>query len=461
MIVEYTGLQASQLTWVIAVGLLAFWLISLPLLIRIQDGWEQLFMTLKGLVWIGFGVGIALRFFVLAYDAEAFASPSTRLIERPPDVVNLALITAGVYWMCFVAAAFVAHLPTVPAFLVTCVRRPEAMAKRAILPISFMSAICLTVSLVPSTPPALITPLSVLGSMWVIPATIVWIGMFTGEAVSRFTLAATLAPGVLRVVLSPYREHILSIALVVLVSAVFSGRRLRLGIAVPVAAVLVLGSTIVISTYRQVIWMDVAPDDAIARVSLDTWEDQPFDAPWTEVMRRFHDFDSLLLTVDLVPSMLPFSERDMLLEGFSRGLIPRFLDPTKRLSDEGLQFQTLIWSFDNDPNREDATASIAPSMPGSLYAARGMIEVVGGALLWGALIGLLDRFKTAIGSPVAAGIQVMFATQALGGIERDFSAAFANMIQALFLLLLVMFFLGRREPVPQSSTLEAAAPSIQ
>jgi uncharacterized membrane protein YphA (DoxX/SURF4 family) len=90
-----------------------------------------------------------------------------------------------------------------------------------------------------------------------------------------------------------------------------------------------------------------------------------------------------------------------------------------------------------------------------------LIEVVGGALLWGALIGLLDRFKTAIGSPVAAGIQVMFATQALGGIERDFSAAFANMIQALFLLLLVMFFLGRREPVPQSSTLEAVAPSIQ
>jgi len=54
---------------------------------------------------IGFGIGIVFRFFLLAYDAEAFASPSTTLANRPPAVVNLALASAGVFWICFVTAA--------------------------------------------------------------------------------------------------------------------------------------------------------------------------------------------------------------------------------------------------------------------------------------------------------------------------------------------------------------------
>ncbi|MEP6914385.1 MAG: hypothetical protein ABJC89_02010, partial [Acidobacteriota bacterium] len=429
MIIENTSLQTSALTWGLALGLLAFWALTLPLLVRIRGEWEPVLMSLLGLAWIGFGVGVVFRFFLLAYDAEAFASPSTTLANRPPAVVNLALASAGLFWLCFTAAAIASRLLPVPQLLAALVRRPGNLASWSLLPITAVSCICVVAALVPTTPAALATPLSIAGSMWVIPATSAWIRWFRDEPVTPLVLVAALAPGVLRLVLSPYREHLVVIGLVVVVAALYTGRRLRLAVVVPIATLLVLLSTVAVSTYRQVVWSGVAADDALARVSFAQWEDRPFEAPWTEVLRRFHDFDSLLLTVDLVPGVLPYSDRNMLTEGVTRALIPRLLDSTKRASDEGTQFQTLIWSFDDDPTREAGTASIAPSMPGSLYAAGGLAELIGGALLWGFLVASIEHLKTALLSPVSAGLHVLFSVQALAGIERDDAAALANMVQ--------------------------------
>ena len=458
MIIEPTGLQTSALTWYLAFGLLLFWAFTLPLLLRIRGGWEQVLMSLPGLAWIGFGVGIVFRFFLLAYDAEALASPSTRLVDRPPAVVNLALANAGVYWVCFAATALVTRLLPVPRLLVAWLQKPDTLARSSILPTTVVSSVCVFVSLLPSTPASLITPLSVLGSMWVIPATSAWIRSFQGEPVSRRTLAVALSPGVLRIVLSPYREHILVIVLVVLIAAIYAGRRMRLAVVVPIATLLVLLSTIAVGAYRQVIWTGVTPREALAGVSLAQWEDRPFEAPWTEVLRRFHDFDSLLLTVDLVPDVFPFSDRDMLTEGVTRGLIPRLVDESKRSSDEGLHFQTLIWSFDDNPTRDQGSASIAPSMPGSLYEAGGIIEVMGGALLWGALVAFVERVKGSLSSPVSPGLHVLFAMQALAGIERDYSAAFANVVQTFAMFLCVCFVLGLYEMLLPSHS-EAGAPA--
>jgi hypothetical protein len=457
MIIEHTGLQTSTLTWCLAVGLLALWALSLPLLVRIRDGWEQVLMSLLGLAWVGFAVGIVFRFFLLAYDAEGYASPSTSLPNRPPAVVNLALASAALFWVCFVAAALAARLLPLPSLLATLLRRPANLSPSAMLHTTVVSGICVVAALLPSTPASLATPLSVIGSMWVIPATSTWIRWFRGAPVPALLLAGTLAPGVIRLVLSPYREHMLVVALVVLVAAVFSGRRLRLTVALPVAALLVLLSTTAVSTYRQVMWGGVATGDALSRVSLADWDARPFDAPWSEILRRFHDFDSLLLTVDLVPGVLPYSNRNMLMEGVTRALIPRILDPTKRASDEGLQFQTLIWSFDDDPTREEGTASIAPSMPGSLYAAGGLTEVIGGALLWGLLVSSLEHLKTQLYSPVSAGLHVLFAVQALAGIERDYSAAFSNMAQTFVMLVSVCVVLGLWALAPHASRIEAGA----
>jgi hypothetical protein len=457
MIIENTSLQTSALTWYLAVGLLVFWALTLPMLVRVRGGWEQVLMSLLGLAWVGFAVGIVFRFFLLAYDAEAFASPSTSLANRPPAVVNLALASAGLFWMCFVAAAVATRLLPVPRLLAVWVRRPANLTMSSTLPTTVISCICVIAALRPSTPAALVTPLSVMGSMWVIPATFAWVRWFRGEPVLPLTMVATLAPGVLRLVLSPYREHLLVVVLVVLVAAVCAGRRMRLAVVVPTATLLVLLSTIVVTTYRQVMWWGVTPDDAFSRVSLVDWKDRPFDAPWTEVLRRFHDFDSLLLTVDLIPSVLPYSDRDVLIEGVTRALIPRLVDATKRASDEGLQFQTMIWSFDDDPNREEGTASIAPSMPGSLYAAGGMAEVIAGALLWGALVSFIEHLKTEMSLPLSAGLHVLFSVQALAGIEHDYAAAFANMVQTFLMFMCICFVLRLCELAPRPSHSEVAA----
>ena len=133
MIIQNTSLQTSALTWYLALGLLAFWALTLPLLVRIRGAWEPVLMSLLGLAWIGFGVGIVFRFFLLAYDAEAFASPSTTLANRPPAVVNLALTTAGLFWLCFVAAALAARLLAVPQLLAALMRRPGHLRSSSLL----------------------------------------------------------------------------------------------------------------------------------------------------------------------------------------------------------------------------------------------------------------------------------------------------------------------------------------
>jgi hypothetical protein len=459
VIIENTSLQTSALTWYLALGLLAFWALTLPLLVRTRGAWEPVLLSLLGLAWIGFGIGIVFRFFLLTYDAEAFASPSTTLANRPPAVVNLALASAGLFWVCFVAAALAARLLPVPRLLAVLLRRTGNLTKSSVLPTSAACAVCVVAALMPWTPGSLITPLSVLGSMWVFPATYAWMRWFRSEPVHRLTPLATLVPGVLRLVLSPYREHLLVVLLVVLVAAMLSGRRFRLAVVVPIATLLMLVSTIAVSTYRQVMWWDVDTGYAVSRVSLAEWEARPFDAPWTEVLRRFHDFDSLLLTVDLVPDVLPYSGRNMVMEGVTRAFIPRLIDPTKRVSDEGTQFQALIWSYDEDPMREAGTASIAPSMPGSLYAAGGLAELIAGALLWGLLVGSLEHLKSALASSVSAGLHVLFSVQALAGIERDYAAAFANMVQTLVVLLGVCVVLGLLALAPHASLAEDGAPA--
>jgi hypothetical protein len=117
----------------------------------------------------------------------------------------------------------------------------------------------------------------------------------------------------------------------------------------------------------------------------------------------------------------------------------------------------MIWSFDDDPNREEGTASIAPSMPGSLYAAGGMAEVIAGALLWGALVSFIEHLKTEMSLPLSAGLHVLFSVQALAGIEHDYAAAFANMVQTFLMFMCICFVLRLCELAPRPSHSEVAA----
>jgi hypothetical protein len=94
-------------------------------------------------------------------------------------------------------------------------------------------------------------------------------------------------------------------------------------------------------------------------------------------------------------------------------------------------------------------------MPGSLYAAGGLADVIGGALLWGLLVSCIEHVKTKMFAPLSAGLHVLFSVQALAGIERDYSAAFANMVQTFVMLLGVCFLLGLWALAPHGSRAEA------
>jgi hypothetical protein len=431
---EPVGLATTATTWYLLAGLAAFWLLTFPLLVRSWRQATDIVISLLGLAWLAFGVGILLRFVLLSYNAETFASPSLHLSELPSEAVDLALMTAGLFWLTFTIGALMILALPVPRVLSALLRQADRFSTRPVLPAVAICSVCVFISLQP-VPSALITPLSLLGSMWVVPATYVWTAHLSGQRRPAWLLAAVFTPGFVRLALSPYREQILVMALVVVASAVCARRRLNPFILAPLAVVLALLSTVAISSYRHILWTGMSPTEVLSNTSLTAVEGSA--NPLMENLERFHVFDSLLLTVDLVPDVFPYAERSPLIEAVTRGLLPRFLNPGKELSDQPARFQTRFWSYYNDPtlDLEDATAAIAPSMPGSLYEAGGLREVAIGGFLWAVLLAVVTRAKAQPLTPAAAGLYVLCAVQALAGIERDYAMAVSTLLQTL-----VVFF---------------------
>jgi hypothetical protein len=458
---EPLGLATTATTWYWLAGVSILWVLSLPLLV---PTWRQLtgiVMSLLGLAWIAFGVGIVTRFALLSYDAQMFSSPSLRLYELPSLSVDFALMTAGLFWLSFTIGAVIVQALPAPRPLDMLLRQADRLSPESALPVIAVCSGCVLAVLLLPLPATVITPVSVLASMWVVPATLVWSNHFSGRRRPSWFLATMFLPGLIRLVLSPYREQILVMALVVLGSAIHARRRLNLLVLAPVALALAIVSTVAVSTYRQILWGGASAAEVIGDPlfsSVEQWSVWPL----MENLERFHVFDSLLLTVDLVPEVFPFADRNTLMEGVTRGMLPRFLNPNKEQSDQGMRFQTTFWSYYNDPTLEqaDATAAIAPSMPGSLYEAGGLRDVAVGGFLWAALLAVLTRATTKHRTPSAVGLYVLCAVQALAGIERDYAMAVSTVLQTvlLFFVLCAFGLLGERRGELQLKS-RAAAPA--
>src|SRR5262249_3982080 len=158
------------------------------------------------------------------------------------------------------------------------------------------------------------------------------------------------------------------------------------------------------------------------------------DPDWLVALRRFHGLDSLLLTVDLVPGVFPFRDEPVVVDAFVRGIVPRVLMPGKALSDRGPEFASTIWAFDRGI---ESGAAIAPSMPGDLYHAGGTWTVALGALVWGLLLGLVDRWKDALAPGGRVAVLVMLATQVVPSVERDFVHCTATLLQSLVVMVVI------------------------
>ena len=151
-------------------------------------------------------------------------------------------------------------------------------------------------------------------------------------------------------------------------------------------------ATSFIAAYRRIKWDNVRPDEVANEMrgaSVIDW----FTGGWGERMARpllrFH-----IGHRSVGPRREPYSERNVLIRPFLRGFVPRFIYGDKGESDAGEKFGAGLWAYDDPLARDHGGAFIAPSMPGDLYDAGGVLYIVLGGLIWGIVLGLIDGWKS-------------------------------------------------------------------
>ncbi len=450
---SFAGLQTDFLTWLILAGVVACWVMSVKLVPDWErDGWAAILKSLFGFVWLGFGLDILLRFLMLSYNAVEWGNDTPRLIALTTGTVNRTLAYCGLFWMLVsLAYRFAVRRRTAGPLALAAMLDVDLFYAVAVPAAVFCSVLFYLTDGPNSIPVALLTPLAALGYLYVIPATVVWWDHFrrpdTGWHIGGIHLFVLL-PAFVHGWCSPYRENLAPLLLIPLLAAIFAGRRPSLRKLVPAAMVCFLVASSVITAYRRMKWENVPQAEVFSEMrSADTvdW----LTGSWGERMKRFHSFDSMLLTISLVPKAKPYTGRDVLVGPFIRGFVPRLIYVDKGLADAGQRFGTEIWAYDAPAVRDHSGAAIAPSMPGDLYQAGGPLFIALGGLIWGGILGLVDGWKRHLPAYSAAAITLLVATHCAMSIERDFDHSVAGLIQILILFLLVAALIAlarRRNP---------------
>lgn len=450
------GLTLDAYSWALYAGLAALWLWSLRLVPeRSPLGWHAVPMSLFGFTWLGFGMIFILRFPLLCWDSFTFGNMTSRLADATSGQVNISLFLLGLYWACLAGAYSVGRrrLSAGPIQQLGILAQDRSGRPEMVL------ALCSTVGIVFSSgriavPLAILTPMGIVGALWVVPASFALWEEFRNGSRSLSKMGWWyLLPGLLRVVLSPYREILMELLAVVFISALFSGKRFRLTSVVLGSVIFFMASTVVITAYRQVLWEQSGIDEVVDYTERGyTWE-KSYDAQWVRTLARFHGFDSLLLTTRYVPEVFPFSGRNLIVDSLLRGVVPRAFYSGKEGSVRGSEFASTIWSYGE---QKISSAAIAPTMPADLFEAGGIPAVAYGGLVWGLLIGLLEGWKMRLSAKGAAAITAVFALQGASSTQRDFAHVVSTVIQYLIVIYLVTKLLSRSAaPMKASSPAEA------
>lgn len=434
------GLQTNWTTWLLMAGLTLCWLGSLRLIPGWrEDGWPSLLKSLYGYVWLGFGVDILLRFSMLSYNAVEWGNETLRLAVQPPAVINRTLAYCGLYWVLVTLGFALAARRHSAGPLTHLGLLTADFGYSAAIPVAALS--CVGFYLVESPgilPLEFLTPVSLLASLYVVPASIVWWDHFKRPG-PWWRIGAVhllvLMPAVVHGGLSPYRESLAPALIIPVMAAIFAGRRPALRRLLPASVICLLGLTVLVSSYRSMKWDNVRFSEVILEMRGANLAEL-LSGSWAEPFQRFHAFDSMLITVSLVPSAKPHSGRNVLVDPFIRGVVPRFLYENKVEADAGRRFGGGLWSYDNPVSRLRNVGSIAPSMPGDLFDAGGVLYVALGASIWGILLGLVDGWKRNLPERSALVVTVLLATTCVMSVERDFDHTVATMIQALLVLVL-------------------------
>jgi len=430
-----TSYGISYDSWTLALGLAltVVWLASLRVLPGARSGWRAVPTSLFGWSWVGFGLAFVARFWVLSVDAVTYGDLSERLIAVPAGTVNEALMLAGLYWIAVSVAFALARVPRLNPLdsIGRVVANGGAAAYDATVVVAVVAMLLLATG--EYVPVALNRPLGLVTSLWAFPATAAWaLSLRTGGERFGYRRWIYLVPGLVAFFMEPFRERLLLMLLIPLVGALFAGRRLRLTVVCGVFVAFGLASTIAVGWYRQITWEGQTVREAVEVLDPQLWLKEPYHAPWTAVLRRFHSFDSLVFYVNLVPEVVGYeTDRNPLADVALEGFVPRALYPDKPESRRAMIFSTTLWGYSDVGQME---ANIAPSMAGDLYGAGGWFWVLIGAACWGLLVGVLDGWSWKLEPSGRAVVIASLALLAAGGIERDFPRAVATLIQNAIVL---------------------------
>ncbi len=422
------GITYDAWTPALGLGLTLAWLLSARVLPG--AGWRAVPASLFGWSWVGFGLAFVARFWVLSVDAVTYGDFSERLIAVPASIINQTLMLAGFYWIA-VTVTFALIRPRVPRVnplenIGRVVTHAGAAAYDVTIVVAVVAMLLQTAT--DWVPVVLTRPLGLITSLWAFAATAAWtLSLRTGGERFGFRRWIYLVPGLVAFFIEPFRERLLMILLVPLVAALFAGRRLRLAVVCGVFVAFGLASTIAVSWYRQITWEGQTVRESAELLDPQLWMKEPYYAPWTAVLRRFHSFDSLVFYANLVPEVVGYeTDRNPLVDVALEGFVPRALYPEKPESRRAMLFSTTVWGYGEGARGE---ANIAPSMAGDLYGAGGWQWVLIGAACWGLLLGLIDGWAWRLSPGARAVLIVSLALLASGGIERDFPRAVATLLQ--------------------------------
>jgi hypothetical protein len=428
-------------TWLFAAAAALLWIISARLCFRSgRAGWQAIPLSLFGFAWIGFGIDYISRFAVLAYDSVTYGNKSTRLASVAQSDVNQALVMVVLFWaaLSFGYSVTVARKGPGPFAILN--RAGEVLTRGKTDFLCALSVLAMLLINQPFFPRALLTPLGLLGLLWIPAATMQWIQDDSslhnerGDWIRRW---AYLFPGLLWFYLDPYRERLIQIFVILFIAAIFHGRRIRLATIVLGSIIFFLTITVLTGTYREIVWGGEPSDNELKITSWSDWMEDPYGSPWAEALRRFHALDSLILTVKYVPDRFPFQERNLLVETFVRAFVPRALYPEKVDLARGRIFAATIWSYGDVPNG----AMIAPSIVGDLYSINGSILVISGGLVWGLLLGMLEGWKDKVRRPYGILILTFLGLSFAMGVELDFAHATATILQKIVVVVSVFLLL--------------------
>jgi hypothetical protein len=461
---DHGGLACTGTTWALVTLVVLAWLAAPAIALVRRRGWRAMPTSLLGFVWLGFGIDFVIRFALLAADSVEFGNDTFRLADLATSTVDRALLLALLYWGCFVLGfATWGELRSAGALAAVDVLGGHGRLGRRYTVLAVSTACSVLSSGLVPLPLAVLTPLGIAGTLWVVPAALVWAEHVARGRASELDRVRwlVLAPAVVRFLVSPFREHLLPLGLIPLLAWRCAGRplpRRYLAAALVGLPLFVLAGNVT-EAYRDVLWGGAPASHVVDSVAGDGPTDlvvEP-DPGWLVAVRRFHGLDSLLLTVDLVPAVFPYRHDAVVTDALVRGLVPRVLMPGKELSDRGPEFARTIWAFDSGV---DSGAAIAPSMAGDLYHSGGTATVALGALVWGLVLGLLDRWKDALPPGGRVAVLVLLATQVVPSVERDFVHCLASLLQTLVVLALggvVLSQLWRRRPLRVARVSESTA----